>query len=131
MPWEAQINGYFIGGALFLLLLVFFIKTIAGIVKGSCVLDLWDISDPRGLLMKRLGLILLIIAYIVIIQWTGYALATFLFLLAAMLLLGVRSPVALLVVSAVFTFAGYLFFIVLIDTNLPQGPLEHIFAGFF
>jgi hypothetical protein len=47
---------------------------------------------------------------------------------AAMLILGVRSPRALLGLSAAVAGSGYVLFILFLGTRFPRGVVEHLLA---
>jgi len=126
LTWEAQINGVLIGSVLILLVFFFLAKVALEVFRGVAVLNFDVLTKPGRIQLTRIGILLLGIAYVIVIQWAGFTLTTFGFLIAAMLLLGVRSPVRLIFIPLVFSSAGYYFFIKLLETRLPPGPLERL-----
>ena len=73
----------------------------------------------------RLALLAITTAYLVLIEWGGFTLTTFAFLLAAMLLLNrARRAGFILGLSLAVSLAGYLIFILAFDTRFPRGPFE-------
>jgi hypothetical protein len=131
LAWEAQINGVLIGGILIVLILIFLVKIAVEYFKGDASLRLEKLVSLDKLQVKRIGLLLLAVAYVFFIQWTGLTLTTFLLLIAIMVLLGVRSPLLILGISIVLSALGYLFFIVLLDTRFPPGPIERLIERLF
>ena len=126
LTWEAQINGVLIGSILILLVLFFLAKVAWEVFRGVAVLSFDVLTQPGRIQLTRIGVLLLGIAYVIVIQWAGFTLTTFGFLIAAMLLLGVRSPFRLILISLIFSSAGYYFFIELLETRLPPGPIERL-----
>jgi len=131
LTWEAQINGVLIGGVLIVLIFVFLFKIAAEYFRGDTSLRMEKLVSLDQHQIKRIGLILLTAAYVFFIQWTGLTLTTFLFLMAAMALLGVRSRLLMLGISIVLSILGYIFFIVLLNTRFPPGPVERLIERLF
>jgi hypothetical protein len=52
-------------------------------------------------------------------------------MIAAMRVLRVRNPKALLAVSVSVAGGGYLLFIAFLDTRFPRGPIEHFLRWLF
>jgi hypothetical protein len=90
-------------------------------------LRLGELIRPTALLPKRLSLLALTIGYIMVIEWLGFTLTTFLFLASSMLLLNDgRRPAFILGLAAAVALGGWLLFIVAFHTRFPAGPLEHL-----
>jgi hypothetical protein len=129
-PWEAQVNAFFVGSILMALVAIQLIRLGRMLFSGEADLGLGDLIRPTAVLPKRLFLLLLTIAYVVVIEWLGFTLTTFLFLASAMLLLNDgRRPVFILGVAAALALGGYLLFIVAFDTRFPAGPLESLLGA--
>jgi len=80
---------------------------------------------PFDILPKRLGFILLSLAYIVAMPWLGLTLTTLLFMAASMLLLGGgRRPVVCLLSAAVMAAVALGVFVILFQKRFPKGPIE-------
>lgn len=126
LSWEAQINGVLIGSTLILLIIIFLIKTAVAVLRGEADLKFKTLITHRSAQFKRFGLLFLAVLYVIVIPWAGFTLTTFAFLLTAMILLGVRSPLRLLTISLVLAITGYYFFISLLDTRFPPGPIERL-----
>jgi hypothetical protein len=131
LPWEAKASGIFLGSALLALVALFLVLTAVSIWRGRASLAMWRLVEPRRFQGQRLGLVALMIAFIAAIPYLGFTLAVFAFLIAAMLLLGVKSWPRLLAVSAGTSLAGYLLFIALLDTPFPRGPVESLLGLLF
>ncbi len=126
-PWTAQVAAFFIGAILIALTLLFLVKSAIAIGRGQADLGMKTLITPTGLLATRLGLLAITVAYLVLIEWGGFTLTTFGFLLAAMLLLnrGQRAGFITLFALAV-SLGGYLIFILAFETRFPRGPFEEL-----
>jgi hypothetical protein len=126
-PWEAQVNAFFVGSILIVLVAVQLIRSARMLLTGEGDLGLGELIGPSAILHKRLLLLLLTIGYVVVIEWLGFTLTTFLFLTAAMFLLNDgRRPGFIVGLAAALALGGYLLFIVAFQTRFPMGPLEHL-----
>lgn len=131
LPWEAQANGLLIAAALGLLVLALFVRTGLRVARGEATLGLDRLLEPRGRLPARLGFLALMIASMSLIGTLGFTLTTFLFMAASMALLGVRSRRRILAAAAAVAVGGYVFFIAILDTRFPKGPVESLLAWVF
>jgi len=131
LSWEAKINGVLVGSILIILIAVFLFKTALDRWRGKISLKLKTFVFTSGSQMTRVWFLLLAVAYVIVIPWAGFTLTTFGYLAAAMLLLGVRSPVRLFTISLALSVSGYLFFITLLETRLPLGPVERLIEWLF
>jgi hypothetical protein len=129
-PWEAQVNAFFIGSILIALVAVQLVRTGYLLFTGEANLGLGELIRPTAIMPKRLFLLLLTIGYVIVIEWLGFTLTTFFFLVAAMLLLNDgRRPGFILGLAAVLALGGYLLFIVAFQTRFPEGPFEHLLGA--
>jgi len=125
-PWEAQVNALFIGSLLVALSLLFIVLSVRSVMRGEARWVLGRLIEPVRLIPKRLFLLLFTVAYIATLEWAGFTLCTFVFLLSATLLLtDVRRPWLALGLSTGLALAAYFLFIVAFETRFPRGPLEH------
>ncbi len=131
LSWEAQINGVLIGSVLIILVLVFLVKTGLEAVRGEASLRSKDLFKINRIQLVKAGLLALAVAYVLVIPYAGYTLTTFTFLIAAMLVLGVYSPVKLVGISLLLSLTGYYFFIELLDTRFAPGPFENFIHWLF
>ncbi|WP_299842601.1 tripartite tricarboxylate transporter TctB family protein [uncultured Jannaschia sp.] len=74
---------------------------------------------------------LLMLGTLVVVPWLGFTLTTFAFLSVSFLVLGVRPVSRALAVAGTGALTGWLFFIVLLDTNFPEGPFERLVQAVF
>ncbi len=126
-PWTAQVAAFFIGTILIGLIVVFLAKAGVAIARGQADLSAGVLIAPAGLLPTRLALLAITAAYLVLIEWGGFTLTTFAFLLAAMLLLNRGRRAGFIVgLSLAVSLGGYLIFILAFDTRFPRGPFEHL-----
>ncbi len=132
VPWTAQVSALFVGGILILLLLIFFIRTAVSLGRGEVSLRVGEIVEPVLFVPRRIVLLALTIGYVLLIQWAGFTITTFVFLFLAMLLLNEgRKKGLILILSAVFAIGGWLLFIVAFETRFPAGPFEQFMKGLF
>jgi cell division protein FtsW (lipid II flippase) len=97
------------------------------VAKGRADLGVAPLLEPREALGKRIGLVLLTVAFIAALPWLGLSLALFLGLAAALYLMGVRRPLPLLLIPLVVAAAAFALFIVALNTDFPHGPVERLF----
>lgn len=131
LVWEAQVNGLMIGSVLLALIAIFLIRTGIEVAKGRATLDLGPLIRPLDVQLKRLALVVLSIAFIELIQWLGFTLAMFLFLLSGLYTMGVRDRKRLIGLPAILSLSGYFLFIVALDTRFPHGPIERLLGMIF
>jgi hypothetical protein len=73
-------------------------------------------------------MVLITVAFIATLQWLGVTLGLLLALLAALWIMGVRSRRALILVPLAVAAAVYLLFIVLLQSDIPHGPIEKLLS---
>ncbi len=128
-PWSAKVNAYMVGSVLVVLVLVFFARALRELLQGRATLGVSDLLAPYDILAKRLAFMAISLGYLVVIQWLGFTLTTFLFLAASMLVLGGgRRPVLCLVSAAVMASVALGVFVVLFEKRFPKGPIENLMA---
>jgi hypothetical protein len=129
-PFEAQVNAFFVGSILLALVAILLIKLGRALMIGEADLRLGGLIEPVGIAPKRLILLLLAIAYVMVIGWLGFTLTTFAFLATAMLVLneGRRAGFAL-GLAAALSLGGYVLFIVAFQTRFPDGPFERLLGA--
>lgn len=130
-PMEAQINGLFLGIVLCSLVVVLLVRVAAQWARGEVDFGIQRLLAPVSMIPARLIFLGLTIAYIVVIPWLGFTLTTFLYILGSLLTLGVRSRKFLVLMPLLSAAGGYIFFIAMLNTRFPKGPLEHFLAGIF
>lgn len=130
-PTEAQINGLFLGTMLCTLVAVLLVRVTLQWRRGEVDFGMERVLAPASMIPTRLAFMTLTIAFIGVIQWLGFTLTTFLYILGSLLVLKVRSRKALILMPLLSAAGGYLFFIVALETRFPKGPIEHLLAWMF
>lgn len=132
LPWIARSHGLLVGSALVVLTLALIVRHVMWMASGKGRFALGESLRRLDLLnRRRVGLVVLMAGYVLAISSLGFLLTTFVFLILAMLLLGVRSPRPLLGVSITAAIVAHLFFVTFLQLRLPQGPLERLLGGLF
>ena len=130
-PMEAQINGLFLGITTCILVGLLLVRTGIQYLRGEVDFNMGRLTAPLAMLPARFAFAALTVAYVVVIPWLGFTLTTFLFILSSLLLLGVKSRKALILMPTLSAAGGYIFFIALLDTRFPKGPIEHFLSWMF
>jgi hypothetical protein len=129
LAWEAKATGVFIAAVLVPLCAVHMIRMTLAISRGRGTFSLGDLITNTPVNRQRLGLVVLVAAFIATIQWIGTTLGLFLLLIGCMLLTGVRSIRALLGVAAATSAIVYVLLIHLLNSRLPHGPVERLLGS--
>jgi hypothetical protein len=101
------------------------------LARGAGDLRLDPLWLPRDALVKRVGMVLLAVAFIAALDWLGLTLSLFLAMALALRLMGVRKPATILWVSCAVAGAAYLLFVAILDSAFPHGPIEQLLARLF
>jgi hypothetical protein len=81
-------------------------------------------------MIKRLGLLGLTIAYVMLIEPLGFSLTTFIFILLGIILLSSPSHwKTALMISSSCAIVGYVVFIYIFKTRFPKGVIENALNG--
>ena len=128
LAWEAKANGVVIGVALIALVVVQVARIAAAVAQGRGDLRTDPLWQPRDVLLKRLGMVAVTVAFILLLQVLGLTLSLLAAMVAALALMGVRRIPVLLGIAFGVAAAAYLLFIALLDAGFPHGPVEHFFA---
>jgi hypothetical protein len=131
LVWEARANGTVIGGVLLLLVAAQLIKIGRQVLQGEGSLSLGSLVEWSPEQAQRLGLLIVMVAFIATIPWVGTTLGLFLAMFASMAILGVRDWRALLGISFAVAAVVYLLFILLLQSRLPVGPVEAFLGALF
>jgi hypothetical protein len=127
LAWEAKANGVVIGGILVGLIAIQVVRIAMRVLKREANLGFAPLWEPREALGKRVGMVLVTVAFIATLGWLGLTLGLLLALFAALWLMGVRGkPVVILPVAVAF--AAYLLFVVLLQSDIPHGPIERLLS---
>ena len=131
LAWEAKANGMVIGAALLVLVVVQLIRIGLRIYRGQADLGFGPLVTPADALPKRIGLVLVTIAFIATMQWLGVTLGIAVALFASLWLLGVRNRKALILVPLGVGAAVYLMFVAALQSDIPHGPVELMMTKLF
>ena len=127
LAWEAKANGVMIGGVLVLLVAIQVAKIVIQLARGRASLGFEALWAPRDALAKRIGLVGVTIAFIATLKWLGLTLGMLLALFAALWIMGARGKALLLIPIAVAA-AVYLLFVMLLQSDIPHGPIEKLLS---
>jgi hypothetical protein len=131
LAWEAKANGVLIGTVLVGLVALQLARMGRQLARGAGDLRLDPLWLPRDALVKRVGMVLLAVAFIAALDWLGLTLSLFLAMALALRLMGVRKPATILWVSCAVAGAAYLLFVAILDSAFPHGPIEQLLARLF
>ena len=131
LAWEAKANGMVIGAVLLVLVLIQLVRIGLRIYRGEADLRMNSIMEPVEALPKRIGLVVITIAFIATMQWLGVTLGMVVALFASLWILGVRSRRALILVPLGVGAAVYLLFVAALQSDIPHGPVELLLAKLF
>ncbi len=125
-PWTAQLNAYMVGSVLIVLVLLFFAVTLREVVSGRASLGASNLFAPYEILPKRLAFIGLTLGYLVVIEWLGFTLTTFLFMISSMYVLGNgKRPGAYLLTAVISATVALVVFVIIFQKRFPKGPIEY------
>ena len=125
-PFEAQVAAFFVGTILLVLSLIFIAKMLWQWKGDEVSLALDDLVGRRSMRACRLTLFGLTLGFMVLIEYLGFTITTFLFLASAMLLLGEgRHPGRAIGIAFGAAIGGYLLFILAFETRFPAGAFEN------
>jgi hypothetical protein len=128
LAWEAKANGVAIGTALVALLAIQIARIAVQVAKGQGDLRADPLWQPSDLLAKRIGMVLVTIAFIAVLEILGLTLSLFAAMAAALVIMGVRKPSVVLWISFAVAAAAYVLFIAVLDSAFPHGPIEKLFS---
>ena len=124
LAWEAKANGVIIGTLLVALVAAQLVRIAIEVARGRADLRTDPLWRPREVLGKRIGMVLVTIAFIATIKWLGLTLGLLLGMMASLWLMGVRRPATNILISVVVAASAYLLFIAALDSAFPHGPIE-------
>ena len=127
LAWEAKANGVVIGGILVGLIALQGIRIALDVVKRRADLSFSPLWEPREALDKRIGMVLITVVFIATLSWLGLTLGLLLALFAALWIMGARGKTLVIVPLAVAG-AAYLLFVVLLQSDIPHGPIERLLS---
>jgi ABC-type Co2+ transport system permease subunit len=128
LAWEAKANGVVIGAALVALVAVQVARIALEVAQGRGDLRTDPLWEPHDVLLKRIGMVAVTVAFISLLQVLGLTLSLFASMAVALWLMGVRRPSLILGISFGVAAAAYLLFIAVLDAGFPHGFIEKIFS---
>lgn len=128
MPYEARTGGMLVSTVIFILTALLAVRWSKDAARHGVEPGLWSLLGEGTVLYRRLGMVALTIAYVVILPQIGYFIATLAFLSAAMVVLGVRRPLYLVLIPLLTTCVGHLAFIIVLGINLPVGFIGRLLS---
>ncbi len=128
LAWEAKANGVVLGVALIALVVVQMARIGWAVAQGRADLRSGALWEPREVLLKRLGMVAVTVAFIFLLQVLGLTLALFSAMAVALWIMGVRKPSLLLGIAFGVAAAAYLLFIALLNAGFPHGPIEKLLS---
>ena len=131
LAWEAKANGVVIGGALIALVTVQVAQIALRVARGQGDLRTEPLWQPRDVLGKRIGMVLVTVAFIALLQTLGLTLSLLVAMAAALVIMGVRKASLVMGISFAVAAAAYTLFIALLDAGFPRGPIEQLLARLF
>jgi hypothetical protein len=128
LAWEAKANGVVIGTALIALVVIQSARIALAVARGQATLATDPLWQPREVLAKRLGMVAVTVAFILLLQVLGLTLSLFSAMAAALWIMGVRRLPVLLGIAFAVAAAAYLLFIAVLDAGFPHGPIEKLLS---
>lgn len=128
-PWTAQVNAFFLGAILILLSTIFIVIKTLAVRRGRARLSFRELIEPVDILGKRLMLLGIAIGYVLIVDYAGFTITTFLLLFSGMTALGLRNLKKNFLIALVLSLSVWLVFVYIFETRLPYGPFENMMRG--
>ena len=128
LAWEAKANGVVIGVALIALVVVQVVRIAYAVAQGRGDLRTDPLWQPGDVLRKRLGMVAVTVAFILLLQVLGLTLSLFSAMAVALWIMGVRKPSLILGIAFGVAAAAYLLFIAALDAGFPHGPIENLLS---
>jgi hypothetical protein len=128
LAWEAKANGVVIGTALIVLVTIQLVSIAVQVAKGKGDLRTGPLWQPTDVLWKRIGMVLVTVAFIAALQLLGLTLSLAIAMAAALTIMGVRKLSTVLWISLAVAAAAYILFIAVLDAAFPHGAIEKLFS---
>ena len=128
LAWEAKANGVVIGAVLIGLVALQLARIAADVAKGRGDLRVDPLWRPADVFARRVGMVLVTIAFIALLETLGLTLSLLLAMAAALAIMGVRKASTIAWISVAVAAAAYLLFIFVLDSAFPHGPIEKLLS---
>jgi hypothetical protein len=99
MEWEAKANGVIVGWVLIALIAVQVVRSAIALVRREATPGFDPLVQPADATRKRLGIMAVTVALVVLLPWMGLGLGLFAALVAGFAVMGVRPWRRIVVVS--------------------------------
>jgi hypothetical protein len=129
LEWEAKANGVIIGTVLLVLVIAQIARIAWKVSKGRGTLSMLPLYEPREVTGKRIGMVLVTVAFIATIPWMGLTLGLFAWMFVALWIMGIRRWGVLAAIAGAVAVSAYLLFILALDSDFPHGPVENAVAA--
>jgi len=129
VPWISQASAIVVSGLLLLAIIAFVIRSVSRIRAHRETLHIegafQDLLGYMPTSARRIGLLLLAVAYVLFIENLGFTVTTFIFVFAAIVLLSsLANWKRALAISLSCSVIGYIVFVYFFQTRFPMGPIE-------
>jgi hypothetical protein len=131
LVWEARAAGVAVGVPLIAMAVFHMGRMIYRIAQGSGSFGTGEMFANTLFNRQRLALGILIAIFIAALPWTGTTLGLFMVLIACMWTLGVTNIRQLVTIAAATAATVYVLLIYLVNSRLPQGPVEWLITWAF
>lgn len=128
LTWEAKANGVVIGTALIALVGVQLVRMALRVARGEADLRTDPLWQPSEVLAKRVGMVLVTVAFIAVLQLLGLTLSLLIAMMASLAIMGVRKVSTVLWISFAVAAAAYILFIAVLDSAFPHGVIEKLLS---
>ena len=124
-PWTAQVSAFFVGGILLVVCGVFVVRCFIWLSRGEGSLGMSNLFTLDDIRTGRIGLLATTLGYVILIDWLGFTLTTFLFMWSSMAILarGKNQP-RISLIAAIVALVGWAVFVWAFDTRFPRGWFE-------
>lgn len=129
VPWISQASAVLVSGLLLLAIVAFVIRSVWRIRAHRETLHFegafQDLFGYVPVSIRRIGLLLLTVAYVWFIESLGFTVTTFTFVFSAIVLLSsLANWKRALIISLSCSVIGYIVFVYFFKTRFPMGPIE-------
>ena len=128
LAWEAKANGVIIGAVLVGLVAIQLARIATDVAKGRGGLRADPLWRPGDVFAKRVGMVLVTVAFIALLETLGLTLSLLLAMAAALAIMGVRKLSTIAWISLSVSAAAYILFIAVLDSAFPHGPIEKLLS---
>jgi hypothetical protein len=130
LNWESKTTGLVIGITLMIMCGAQTVRLAVRIVSRGGSLGFGGLIADTVHNRRRLALVALQLLFVATIPWLGTTIGIFLLLIGSLFAMGVRGIGKLLGVSLTTAIVVYVVFMVLLNSRLPRGILEHALQHF-